>query len=189
MTIANGGTVSNTNGFIGARAGGSGTVIVTGSGSTWESSSQLILGLEASTGELTIENGGKVINTGGRIGLSANSTGTVTVTGANSTLTDNGNILRVGYDGTGTLTITDGGLVTVGTATSGAYDGTLTIASNTGSTGTLNFGAAAGSSAAAAGTLKAASVVFGSGTGEIVFNHTSTGLTFDPAISGGIVCT
>ena len=184
MTIANGGTVSNTNGFIGARAGGSGTVIVTGSGSTWESSSQLILGLEASTGELTIENGGKVINTGGRIGLSANSTGTVTVTGANSTLTDNGNILRVGYDGTGTLTITDGGLVTVGTATSGAYDGTLTIASNTGSTGTLNFGAAAGSSAAAAGTLKAASVVFGSGTGEIVFNHTSTGLTFDPAISG-----
>jgi T5SS/PEP-CTERM-associated repeat protein/autotransporter-associated beta strand protein len=184
MTIADGGRVTNTNGFLGARDGGSGTATVTGPGSTWESSSQLILGLGASTGTLTVENGGTVINSDGRIGLSANSTGTVTVTGANSTLTDNGAILRVGYDGTGTLTIADGGLVTVGTATGGVYDGTLNIATNAGSRGTLNIGAAEGSSAAAAGTLRAASIVFGNGTGEIVFNHTSSGLQFDSAISG-----
>ena len=184
MTIANGGKVTNTNGFLGARDGGSGTATVTGPGSTWESSSQLILGYGASTGVLTIENGGEVINSNGRIGLSANSTGTVTVIGANSTLTDNGSLLRVGYDGTGTLTIADGGQVTIGTETGGVYDGVLNIATNAGSRGTLNIGAAEGSSAAAAGTLKAASVVFGNGTGEIVFNHTSSGLQFDSAISG-----
>jgi T5SS/PEP-CTERM-associated repeat protein/autotransporter-associated beta strand protein len=184
MTISDGGKVTNTNGFLGARDGGSGTATVTGAGSTWESSGQLILGYGASTGLLTIENGGKVINSDGRIGLSANSTGTVTVTGANSTLTDNGAILRVGYDGTGTLTIAEGGQVTIGTETGGVYDGAVTIASNAGSTGTLIIGAAEGSSAAAAGTLRAASVVFGSGTGEIIFNHTSSGLQFDSAISG-----
>lgn len=185
MTVSDGGRVTaNSNGFIGARDGGSGQVTVTGSRSTWDIGSQLVIGFGASTGELLVENGGTVINTSGRIGLSANSVGTVTVTGSGSTLTDNGPILRVGYDGTGTLTVANGGQVTVGTLTNGAYNGTLTIASNAGSTGTLNIGAAAGSSAAAPGTFKAASIAFGSGTGTIVFNHTSSGLLFDSAISG-----
>jgi outer membrane autotransporter protein len=184
MTISDGGAVSNSYGFIGARAGGSGTVTVTGPGSTWTNSDQLILGLEASTGTLTIANGGTVINTSGRIGLDTGSNGTVTVTGANSTLTDNGTILRVGANGTGTLTVADGGLVTVGTETSGTYDGTLSIASNAGSVGTVNIGAASGSAATAAGTLKAASIAFGSGTGKLVFNHTGTAYTFDANISG-----
>lgn len=185
MTVSDGGrATANTYGFIGARDGGSGQVTVTGSGSTWDIGSQLVIGLNVSRGELLVENGGTVSNTSGRIGLSANSVGTVTVTGPGSTLTDNGPILRVGFDGTGTLTVANGGLVTVGTLTNGAYNGTLTIASNAGSTGTLNIGAAAGSGAAAAGTLKAASIAFGSGTGAIVFNHTSSGLLFDSAISG-----
>ena len=185
MTISDGAFVSNgTNGFLGARDGGVGTAVVTGPGSTWTNSEQLVLGLGESTGTLLIENGGTVINANGRIGLSANSTGIVTVTGTNSTLTDNGTILRVAYDGEGTLTIADGGLVTVGALTNGVYDGTLNIATNTGSTGTLNIGAAEGSPSQAAGRLQAASITFGNGHGTVVFNHNDTGYDFASNISG-----
>ncbi|MER0237166.1 autotransporter domain-containing protein [Fulvimarina sp. MAC8] len=184
LTITDGGSVSNSNGFIGARAGGSGTVTVRDAGSIWTNSSQLILGFGASAGTLSIENGGTVINKDGRIGLSSGGTGVVTVTGANSTLTDNGSTLRVGYEGNGTLNISDGGLVTVGAETNGMYDGTLSIASKAGSTGTLNIGAGAGQSAAAPGTLKAANLAFGEGDGTLVFNHTASDYLFAAAIAG-----
>nr|WP_320167109.1 autotransporter domain-containing protein [uncultured Methylophaga sp.] len=184
LNISNGGSVSNANGFIGARSGGIGTVTVNGAGSTWTNNDQLVIGLEASSGTLSIENGGNVINSNGRIGLSTGSTGKVTVTGTNSTLTDNGSNLLVGLDGNGTLNIIDGGLVTVGTETSGKYDGTLYLAYNAGSTGTLNIGAGASDSADAPGTLKAATVSFGDGTGKLVFNHTSTDYVFSSAITG-----
>ena len=58
------------------------------------------------------------------------------------------------------------------------------IAANAGAIGTLNIGAAAGSPAAAPGTLTAPSVAFGAGTGTINFNHTSANYVFAPAISG-----
>ena len=51
-------------------------------------------------------------------------------------------------------------------------------------TGTLNIGAAAGSPAAAPGTLTANTVAFGAGTGLLVFNHTSPYYVFTPAITG-----
>jgi outer membrane autotransporter protein len=58
------------------------------------------------------------------------------------------------------------------------------IATNAGAIGTLNIGAAAGSPAAAPGTLNAPSVAFGAGTGAINFNHTFSDYVFAPAISG-----
>ncbi|MFQ1702947.1 autotransporter domain-containing protein, partial [Loktanella agnita] len=45
-------------------------------------------------------------------------------------------------------------------------------------------GAAAGDAAVAAGTLEASTVVFGAGTGKLVFNHTDTDYQFAPVISG-----
>jgi outer membrane autotransporter protein len=62
--------------------------------------------------------------------------------------------------------------------------GTFTIAKETGSTGTLNIGAASGDTAVAAGTLDAGTIAFGAGTGTIVFNHTDTDYTFGADISG-----
>ena len=59
------------------------------------------------------------------------------------------------------------------------------IATNPGSIGTLNIGAGVGNPAVAPGTLTAPSVAFGSGTGTINFNHTSSNYVFAPAISGG----
>jgi T5SS/PEP-CTERM-associated repeat protein/autotransporter-associated beta strand protein len=127
------------------------------------------------TGTLTIQNGGAVSNGVGYIGYNPGSTGTVTVSGAGSSWTNSG-ALSVGILGTGTLTVANGGTVSV--------SGRMTIASQAGSTGTLNVGAASGQAAVAPGTVNASSVAFGSGTGGIVFNHTASNYIFAPTISG-----
>ena len=82
--------------------------------------------------------------------------------------------LNIGNSGTGTLTIAEGGVV----------NGPVRIATNPGAIGTLNIGAGAGAPAAAPGTLTAASIAFGAGTGAINFNHTSADYVFAPAITG-----
>jgi T5SS/PEP-CTERM-associated repeat protein len=172
LTIQNGGAVSNADGLIGHFAG-TGTVTVDGAGSTWTSTGGLYVGNQG-TGTLTIQNGAAVSNVNGFIGYSAGSTGTVTVDGAGSSWTNAGD-LYVGNSGTGTLTIQNGGTVS---ASNGI------IASQNGSTGTLNIGSASGQAAAAPGTLNAASIAFGLGTGLIVFNHTAANYSFSPVISG-----
>ena len=59
LTIANGGVVSNTNGFVGFDTGSQGAVTVTGAGSTWTNSGDLFVG-RFGAGALTIANGGSV---------------------------------------------------------------------------------------------------------------------------------
>jgi T5SS/PEP-CTERM-associated repeat protein len=104
LTVEAGGAVSDTNGFIGYLLGSTGTVTVTGAGSTWTSNS-IIVG-DKGDGTLTVEAGGMVTG-GGSIGVDFDSTSTVTVTGAGSTWTGNG--IDVGINGDGTLTVADGG--------------------------------------------------------------------------------
>ncbi|CUU19012.1 Bll7882 protein CDS [Bradyrhizobium sp.] len=188
LAIRNGGKVSNVTGVLGFNAGSTGAATVDGVGSAWTNSGSLFVGYSGA-GTLTIQNGGTVSNNYGFLGYY--STGTVTVDGAGSSWTNSGDLwvggsgigkltnsgsLFVGYSGTGTLTIANGGAVS---AASG-----MQIALNLGSTGTLNIGAASGQAAAAPGTLTTPSVVFGAGTGSIVFNHTASNYTFAPVISG-----
>lgn len=173
LDIQNGGTVSNSVGYIARFTASTGTVTVDGEGSTWTNSNILYVGTQGA-GTLTIRNSGQVSNTDGVIAYAIGSTGTVTVDGAGSTWT-NSDQLRVGNLGTGTLTISNGGTVSAAS---------VEIASETGSTGTLNIGAASGAAAAAPGTLDTPTVAFGAGTGAIVFNHTATDHVFAPAISG-----
>jgi len=173
LTIRNGGAVSNGFGFISADPGSTGVVTVDGAGSTWTNSADLYVGATGS-GTLTIRNGGEVSNVFGGIGVFSGSTGAVTVDDAGSTWT-NSSYLYVGYSGTGTLTIRNGGSVSAST---------VSIANQAGSTGTLNIGAATGQAAAAPGALSTASVDFGNGTGQIVFNHTAANYVFAPAITG-----
>ncbi|WP_417549110.1 autotransporter domain-containing protein [Methylophaga sp.] len=59
LDILNGGTVSNTFGFIGTSAGGEGTVMVDGTGSSWNNSNDLYLG-DWGNGTLNIVNDGLV---------------------------------------------------------------------------------------------------------------------------------
>lgn len=197
LSITNGGAVHNATGIIGVDNGGVGNVVVKGAGSTWTNHGALGLGnANGSTGTLSIEDGGKVINvsgkgssslgvvSGGYIGIDSGSEGTISVSGANSTLEQKSSYLIVGYGGKGTLNIAKGGLVTVGTETGGEYNAVLYLGLQNGSTGTLNIGAAANETAVGAGTLKAAFVAFGSGTGTIVFNHNDTDYEFDTALKG-----
>ena len=99
-------------GFIGDLPGSQGTATVSGAGSTWTNTGTIQVGA-LGTGTLTIQDGGTVNSMGGgSIGLSAGSTGTVTVTGPGSTWNNSpGGGLNIGAFGTGTLTIANGGTV------------------------------------------------------------------------------
>ena len=115
QVIAYSDTVGHGCGYVGVLAGSTGTVTVTGEGSTW-SNSDLYVGCEGA-GTLNIEAGGKVIaysdafdHGWGYVGRHAGSTGTATVTGEGSTWTNSGR-LYVGDKGAGTLNIEAGGQV------------------------------------------------------------------------------
>ncbi|MBR0956975.1 autotransporter domain-containing protein [Bradyrhizobium japonicum] len=135
LMVSNGGTVSNgANGYIGANSGATGTVTVTGTGSSWTNAGTVAVG-ESGTGTLTIANGGTVSNSTAVIGTNAGATGTVTVTGAGSSWSNAGD-LTVGQDGTGTLTIASGGVVSNAVGAIGA---------NAGATGTVTISGAGSS--------------------------------------------
>jgi T5SS/PEP-CTERM-associated repeat protein len=172
LAIQNGGQVTNTDAEIGFGAGSTGEVTVTGAGSSWTNSSSLRVG-NLGAGTLVIQNGGRVTNTFGVLGNSTLASGSVTVDGAGASWTSTQ--MRIGNSGTGTLTIRNGG-------TASATD--VFIAATSTAVGTLNIGAAAGAVAAAPGTLSTPTVMFGGGTGQIVFNHTAASYAFAPLISG-----
>jgi outer membrane autotransporter protein len=117
LTIQNRGTVTDGAGFIGNLPGGLGTVMVTGAGSSWSNAGSVVVG-GLGTGALTIQDGGTVNSGGGgSVGLSAGSTGTVTVTGPGSIWNNSpGGGLNIGSFGTGTLTVANGGMVNNNTA-------------------------------------------------------------------------
>ncbi|HRO97746.1 MAG TPA: PEP-CTERM sorting domain-containing protein, partial [Ferruginibacter sp.] len=120
LNIENGGKVINTNTYdygslIGSTPEGTGVATVTGANSHWQNSGFLYVG-ERGNGTLNIEDGGKVTSTTDSI-ISAlsGSTGTVTVTGANSRWESSGNLYvggtQNGSGGNGSLIINDGGAV------------------------------------------------------------------------------
>jgi len=175
LIISDGGIVSNASGELGNISGFAGRVTVMGAGSQWNNNGVLYVG-SSGTGELTIENGGAVSNTAGYIGRAPGSSGTATVTGTGS-LWNNNSTLTIGLSGAGELIIADNGRVMVATD--------VQVAASSGSIGTLNIGASRGQAAVAPGVLDARSVIFGAGTGEVVFNHTVTNYVFDAAINNG----
>ena len=94
---------------------GTGTVIVTGPGSTITTvgiDNAINVGDEG-TGELTVEDGGEVRTNWFDVGNQAGSRGTVTVTGPGSAIVTvgTGNLFRVGVEGVGILHVLDGALV------------------------------------------------------------------------------
>lgn len=138
LNIANGGSVSDTTGYIGYgsgyTSGPTGTVAVDGSGSSWTNRGFLYVGAGNSSsfvpgsGTLSISNGGAVSNTNGYIGY-ASASGAVTLDGAGSKWTNSGN-LYVGYSGTGTATQTGG---------TNSVAGTLNLGHDASGSGTYNL--------------------------------------------------
>ncbi len=130
LAISIGGTVANTDGYVGGRASSSNnSVVVAGDGSRlqviedgslWVSSSRLYVGYEGSGNSLVISNGGAVANGFGRkdefgfgyIGFTNTAANnSVLVTGTNSFWSINSS-LYVGYQGSGnSLVISNGGEV------------------------------------------------------------------------------
>jgi T5SS/PEP-CTERM-associated repeat protein len=107
ISIANQGSAADSYGTIGYKPGSSGSVTVTGLGSTWTNGVLEVGGSGA--GSLSITSGGSVSSNSGVIGSSFGSTGAVTVAGAGSKWTAGS--LCVGNSGSGTLSIASGGSV------------------------------------------------------------------------------
>ncbi|MFA5148811.1 MAG: autotransporter-associated beta strand repeat-containing protein, partial [Candidatus Omnitrophota bacterium] len=137
LNVTNGGMVNDADGIIAADSTATGVVNVTGSGSAWNNSRELYVGYSG-TGEMTISDGGTVSAwMGGYIGYNRESTGTVTVDGAGSTLTSVG-ALGIGLRGRGELTILNGGAVRLNSeAIIGWYAGSSGTVTVTGSGSTL----------------------------------------------------
>jgi T5SS/PEP-CTERM-associated repeat protein/autotransporter-associated beta strand protein len=128
----------------------------------------------ASTGTLTVSNGGAVSDEYAYVGDDPGGVGNVTVTGSTSTWT-NTYSPAIGYLGSGVLTVANGGTVQVGGGT-----GTLTLAEYSGSHGTLNIG-----NGGTAGMVQVAEVTGGTGTAAVNFNETGS-YTFAPRLTGSL---
>ncbi|MET0261249.1 MAG: hypothetical protein ABW223_00010 [Rariglobus sp.] len=145
LTIENGGGVTTgIDGVIGFASGSRGTATVTGADSSWTARYNLNVGYEG-TGSLTVSNGARIenghydaeleINQGdGYIGYSNGSRGHVTVTGAGSSWTNNGDLILGGdslesaaTNASGTLTVEIDGAVNVGGTIKVHAGGTLSV--------------------------------------------------------------
>lgn len=134
-------------------------------------------------GALTISDGATAVATVAGSGIDTNSSGVILLTGAGSSLTtvpNNGGFtgnVYVGSNGDGTIIVQEGASLTAANQ--------VRIAYNAGSTGKLVIGAEEGEAAVAGGTVTAAGgIAFGAGTGELVFNHTSSDYIFANSITG-----
>jgi len=115
LNVTNGGRVTTGKDFdIGLRSNSTGTVTVSGAGSSVNAGTDIFVGYYGIGTLLEVAGGGRV-TTKNRFGIGwmFNSTGTVTVTGTDSTVTVGGS-MYVGSSGTGVLEVTDGGRVTTG---------------------------------------------------------------------------
>lgn len=130
LTIEGGATVNTTDdiestfGAIGFS--GNGTVTITGAGSSWNLSDELMVGFE-SQGVLNIANGASFTSNEVYLGTGAFGNGKTTITGSGSTL--NTDWILVGGVGSGELVIEDGGAVDSGWAIIGEFYNDIVSAS------------------------------------------------------------
>ena len=109
LELANGGQINNA--FDSNVT--EGLVRITGAGSKWANTATTIIG-DSATGAISVESGGELrANAALLVSRVGTGNGTLTVTGAGSTATTNGE-LRIADQGAGLLEILDGGVVTSG---------------------------------------------------------------------------
>jgi len=160
--------------YVGLEAGANAnTLNVYNTNTILTNTGKLTVGDSGSGNSLVVSEGGNVLSAVGNIGNQATaSNNSVLVTGAGSVWT-NEDVIRVGVGGSGnSLAVADGG-------TAAALS--LIIASNPGSSGTLNIGRFGTNDTA--GTIIAPTIAFGAGTGAINFNQ-SNSAAISAAISG-----
>jgi fibronectin-binding autotransporter adhesin len=174
LEVLDGGLVTSKNVRIGGDALSSGnTATVDGAGSIWNiSGTQLRIGDAGDSNTLNITDGGVVNVLTGLTVLGRQSTSdgnSVLITGTDSKLSTVN--LTIGRDGTNnTVTVAAGGNVTA--------TGSVIIAENLNSSGTLKIG-----DGETAGSVTATSISGGLGTATVAFDHTDD-ISFDPQITG-----
>ena len=171
VSISSGAAVSSGTVYLGANSGSTGTLLVDGAGSTWAVSGGITYIGNSGTGVMNITNGAKATSGSSFLGYNSNSSATVTIDGANSSLTTS--TLAIGYSGAGTLNITNQANVTV--------SGVTTVATNAGSSGNINFGSTGGGTLSTQQLYAAPSQLTGTGAistqglvtdGNILFDST-----------------
>lgn len=177
VVVTNGGRVFSNSTFIaGLSFSQGGSVVVSGPGTTWQTTGGLFVGERGrgsfdAFGGATITSGTTVLGRYFENGVRGLGIATVSGAGTIWTATDE---YFVGRGGEGVLVVSDGARV---------QTPAMRIAQDSGSIGTLVIGAAAGSAPAAPGEI-VAPITFGAGTGTIVFNHTSGDYVFASTLAG-----
>ncbi|WBM72222.1 autotransporter outer membrane beta-barrel domain-containing protein [Buttiauxella sp. WJP83] len=165
------------NAIIGDAAGTSGTVNVSGDGSSWIHNEDFITVGSYGSGQLNVSNGGYVESGYLSIGNYDGSSGTVNVSGSGSELKvlDNiylgrrGGASNNGEGGEGVLNITEGAIVTAG-GTYVGYEGTGTVNISGGSTLTNGDGAI-GHQSGSSGTVNVTDGSTWNNTGYLLIGH------------------
>ena len=157
--------------LIGQQTSGSGSIMVSGDGSTLANDGAFWIGSSGS-GQMTISDGGQVsFGSTTTLGQASAGEGEIMISGEGSLLS--GTRLHVGNSGNGQLRLLDGSLLHLtGPADSPAANYRLVIAANVGSTGEVVVGGPAGEAAEPPGQMDLrGGILFNAGTGTLVFNH------------------
>ncbi|AJO77166.1 autotransporter domain-containing protein [Pseudomonas sp. MRSN 12121] len=178
LKLTNGAKVeTGGNTVLGALKKSKGTLSV--DNSTLSTDKLLVVGA-AGDGTLEIKNGGKVTSHDSIIANDQGSSGSASVSGAGSLWQVLGG-MTLGQGGTASLLLTDQGTLNIGDG-----KGTLRIAEDTQSSGTLYVGSDSDNAADAktAGHLQAQRIIFGKGQGLVQFNHSDRDYQFDAGFEG-----
>ena len=123
LIVENGGKFDSQSAIVGDGLWSTGNVVVSGTGSQWQVSQQLIVGLSGNS-DLRIDGGGVVTSGSGVVGFRSDTlVNKVTVTGLGSRW-DNSSTLVVGSEGGAELAISDGAVVS---NTRGIVGGLVTV--------------------------------------------------------------
>jgi T5SS/PEP-CTERM-associated repeat protein len=164
FAITNGGHATDNFGTIGNSPGtGTGSASVDGVGSIWDNTAALHIG-DATTGTLTVTNGGVVNSTDGYLATFSTGNGSANIDGAGSAWNVSG-ALYVGYAGTGEVLLSNSGVVNVA-----GGNGTMYLGYSSGSSGQLLIGSGTNSG----GVVDAADITTLSGTGNVSFQTNAT---------------
>ncbi len=166
------GDVVTNSAILGDDTSGFGELTISDMGSTVNVSGAMVVA-NLGQGSVSVDNRGALNDATAYVGASASGVGRVSVSGAGSAW-NNSDLAVIGYDGHGAVQVADAGALS---ATNG-----IVVALNAGSVGTLTIGGIG--APAAEGSISAPVIMFGAGDGEVVFNHTNTGLAFSTPFAG-----
>jgi fibronectin-binding autotransporter adhesin len=126
LTVTGGGALNVTNGgagtiYLGRNASGTGTLTVTGAGSTVNANT-LNIGF-SSIGTLSATAGAQLVTQGVVLGANAGSNGAATLSGATSLWNNSAGTMRIGDNGTGSVVVNTGATLSSGDTTLGYTSG------------------------------------------------------------------